>query len=258
MDLEVALVNEFYKDGFFGYGEFGDYKPFSMFHFLPIIIAVLIIVFIYFKRNKIRNSKHENTYRLILGLGCLFTEFGYFWRILYVGSGYSVLTNLLTKLPLQVCEWSCIFAVVMLLNKNEFFYQYCSYVCLSLGLIPLIITDVISNTGPSYFRYYQFWTEHLLPIIGVFYMSFVHGFRPKKYGLLFPVIFLSCLGIIAIQCNNHIPYASYFYLNSKYTNFSFLPKNKYALLAIMALIALFIIFPLIYKIFTKIKAGKES
>ena len=53
----------------------------------------------------------------------------------------------------------------------------------------------------SGYRYYQFWCEHLLGYITVFYMTFVHKMRPtiksafKAYG------FLAVLGGIAIFAN---------------------------------------------------------
>ena len=49
MSLEPASSVEFYKNGFFGYGEVGDFKTFSFWHFLPIIllIAAIILTYIY-------------------------------------------------------------------------------------------------------------------------------------------------------------------------------------------------------------------
>lgn len=251
--INVAVVNNFYKEGFFGYGEAGDYQPYSLAHFLPIIIAIIMILVIYKKRNDIKASKHENTIRLIIGMICLFAELGYFWRLLYTGSADQNNPDLLKHLPLQVCEWSCIFASIMLLNKNNHFYQYCVYICLTFGILPLIFSNVISTTGPSYFRYYQYWAEHLMPIVGVFYMTFVHGYRPEKKWVLFPIIFLFSLGLVAIKANLSIKGASYFYLNYMHTIVSFLPSNQYVLLIMFALIAAIVLFPLIYFIFSKIK-----
>lgn len=253
MKLEVAVVNNFFKEGFFGYGEIDDYKPFSLAHFLPIIIAILLIFIIYKKRNSIKTSKYENAIRLTIGMICLFAELGYFWRLLYTGSGDPRNPDLLRHLPLQICEWSCIFASIMLMNKNKYFYQYCVYVSLTLGIFPLIITNVISTTGPCYFRYYQYWTEHLMPIIGVFYMTFVHGFRPEMKGILFPIIFLVSMGLVAIQANLNIEYATYFYLNYAHYLIPFLPSNQYLMLLISILVEGFILFPLVYYIFNKIK-----
>ena len=40
----------FYSDGFFGYGEAGDFKYFSIAHFVPLIILAIAIVVTYLKR----------------------------------------------------------------------------------------------------------------------------------------------------------------------------------------------------------------
>lgn len=257
MKFNVAVVNNFYKEGFFGYGEAGNYQPCTSAHFLPIIIAVVMIIIIYKKRNSIKTSKYENTIRLILGMTCLFAELGYFWRLLYTGSANPDNPDLLKHLPLQICEWSCIFATVMLINKNKHFYQYCVYICLTLGIFPLILTSIISTTGPSYFRYYQYWTEHLMPIVGIFYMTFVHGYRPEKKGIIFPIVFLVSMGLLAIQANLNIEGAAYFYLNYVHVIVPFFSSNQYVVLFVGVLVESFIFFPLIYYIFGKIKPDNK-
>ena len=68
MFLDGTTSVEFYKTGFFGYGEKGDFKFYSFWHFLPIIILVLAIILTYIFREKIRNCKHESTIRFIIGV----------------------------------------------------------------------------------------------------------------------------------------------------------------------------------------------
>ena len=64
----------------------------------------------------------------------------------------------------------------MILSKNKTLFDISYFNVLVLGLVPLITPAVISDCGPSYFRYYQFWIAHFLPIIAVLYMIFVEGF----------------------------------------------------------------------------------
>ena len=58
--------SEFFCDGFFGYGEKGDFQYFSFWHFLPILILITGIILTYIFREKIANSKHEKAFRFIL------------------------------------------------------------------------------------------------------------------------------------------------------------------------------------------------
>ena len=69
---------EFYKDGFFGYGEKGDFKYFSFWHFLPIIILIAAIILTYIYRKKLASYKHEKHVRFILGCAILLFEAGYY------------------------------------------------------------------------------------------------------------------------------------------------------------------------------------
>jgi TRAP-type C4-dicarboxylate transport system permease small subunit len=49
-------------------------------------------------------------------------------------------------------------------------------------------------------------------MLGVFYMTFVHGFRPDFRKVYKPFAMLSVLACFAIYANLHIPDANYMYL----------------------------------------------
>ena len=141
-------------------------------------------------------------------------EMSYFWRLLYVGSSEpGRYIDLMDKLPLQVCEWTCIFASFMLMKKSHNLYQVCFFISMTLGIFPLLTPSVITTTGPTYYRYYQYWLEHCLPILAVYYMTFVHNARPKLKGVGFAAAFMSVLVTFALICNFNIPEANYLYLS---------------------------------------------
>lgn len=226
---------EFFSEGFFGYGEKGNFQYFSFWHFLPIIILIAGIILTYKFRDKIRESKHEKTFRLILGMVMMFTEMAYFWRLLYIGNSDLGEHTLLTRLPFQVCEWTCIFAVLMVLTENKHFFDIDVVVCLTLGISPLLLPAVIQRTGPAYFRYYQFWLEHILPIYAVFYMMFVKGFKYDVRKVYKPIIFLLVLAMFCMYFNYKIPEATYMYLQGDdlgETITNILPKNQFGRLAV--------------------------
>ena len=81
-----------------------------------------------------------------------------------------------------------------------------------MGVIPWFMPAVITNAGPAYARYYHFWLEHTIPVFGVFYMIFVHGFRPNYRKVWRPFVFLGVLATIAIVANYSIPDANFMYL----------------------------------------------
>ena len=212
--MQTGVWCEFYSAGFFGYGELGDFQYGSIWHLLPIALLIAGIFFTCRYRAQIKSWKHEETLRFVLAFVILMAEMSYFWRLLYVGSASPEKHNLMDKLPLQVCQWSAIFSVFMLMKKSRGLYDVCFYLCFTLGLVPMITPAVISTTGPRYYRYYQFWLEHTLPVYAVAYMTAVHGFVSERKKLYKPMLLLCALGVFAIPANFAYENANYLYLSA--------------------------------------------
>jgi len=217
----------YYSSGFFGFGEKGNFQQWSLAHILPILLLIAAIILIYKKRDAVRNWKHEESFRFIFAAVMLLCEMSYFWRLLYVGQADNTYRTMLTKLPLQVCQWSLILCCFMMMKKSQALFSMCFFLTLSFGLLPLAVPAVIERTGPGYYRYYQFWGEHLLPVFGVFYMMFVHGFRPKKRGMLLAYGMILVIFPFAIYFNSRVEGASYLYLTnlSDFSMLSFMPDS---------------------------------
>ena len=213
---------QFYSEGFFGYGDLGDFHPFGLWHILPILLLVAAAVLTRRKREAIRGWKYERRFRYILSFVMLMAEMSYFWRLLYVGDEYGDFT-LLVKLPIQVCQWGLICAVYMITSKSDFLFGINFFISLGCTTIALFVPQtVISQTGPGYFRYYQFWLEHLLPIYSTLYMMMVHGKRPKYRDLWTSMGFLVLLAIPSYMANVAIPEADYLYMRM---NIPFMPDS---------------------------------
>ena len=120
---------------------------------------------------------------------------------------------------------------------------------MSAGLLPLFFPAVISAMGPGYYRYYQFRGEHLLPVIGMYYMMFVHEYKPKAYGIPMTIGALFLLAIPCVYLNGKYDDAHYLYL--KHDNFAmldFLPDSIFltGLILTSAILVLLSIDRLIY------------
>ncbi len=255
------FVYEYHKEGFFGYSEETIFKYFSFAHLLPIILLGVCIFLVYRYRENFRNWKHEENFRTLMGILIILNECSYYWRLLYVGNSQDG-TQMLTFLPLQVCEWTAYIAGFMLLKKNRHAYDIVFYVTLTLGLIPLITPAVIMHVGFGHYRYYSFWFEHIMPIISVFYMTFVHGWRPDFRKVYKPLAMLSILACLAIVANFNIPGANFMYLSTTTQGDSLaniLPENIWARLAVALLIVL-ALFTLVSlpQIIKEIKAKRRS
>ena len=154
---------------------------------------------------------------------------------------------MLTYLPFQMCQWGLIICVFTIISKNKKLFSINYYITLFFATIALIYPLVITETGPRYYRYYQFWLEHILPIISVFYLMFVHDMKPEKKGILYAFFVILPLTIVSLIANSRIEGARYLYLT---LDIKILPKNMMLRVAILFVVVLSI-FHLMYLPFNK-------
>ena len=195
---------------FFGQGDAIEFENFTVAHFLPILIAADIILLIYRHRQAIKGLKYEEYFRYILAFMMIICEMSYFWRLVAVPS---LGANPVDHLPITVCGWSIIFGSYMLIGKAQSLFDICYFWTFSGTIFALITPTVISYAGPTRYRYYQFWGEHLLGYIAIFYMMFVHKMRPTWKSFLRAYILIGILAVIAFFANNLLgPGANYLFM----------------------------------------------
>ena len=196
---------------FFGAGEPGEYKDFTFAHIAPMLVAAGIIYLIYRYRNEIRKSKHDMTFRYIMAFTMIVSEMSYFWRLVGVES---LNANPVDHLPITVCGWSIVFCSYLVIGKSQTLFDI-AYFWLFAGTIFALITPgaVLATTGPTRYRYYQFWVEHTFGYITIFYMMFVHKMRPTVKSAVKSYCALAILAIIAYGANSILgPGANYLFM----------------------------------------------
>ena len=250
--METTTVG-FFKDGFFGYSESVNFYMGSKWHILPILFMIITIFLIYKFRNQIKNFKYESTIRYLLAFVMMIVEMSYFWRLLYVGS-QGTDTNMMGYLPLQMCQWGLILCIFTIISKNKKLFTINFFVTLLFASIALAYPIVIEHTGPRYYRYYQFWLEHILPIISVFYLMFVHKLKPSYMGVYYTFIAISPLVLASAIANHYIKGANYLYLRLKVP---ILPEGQIYRIPIL-IIVVCILFNIMYFIFHIIDNRKKT
>ena len=194
---------------FFGAGTQQEFSLFTFAHFAPIAVMLLMIFCIRWKKESIRNSKHEETLRYILAFALLMAEMSYYWRLIGCPE---LQPGPVENLPIGVCGWAAIFCAFMLVGKVQGFFDISYFWLLSGSLFALLTPTVLNFTGPTRFRYYQFWAAHTLTYVAVFYMIFVHGMRPTIRSAIRSYVALVVLAVIAYCVNSMIPGANYLYM----------------------------------------------
>ena len=228
-------MKEFIKY-FLGQGETEEFHNFTLAHFLPILVAAGVILAIWFFRERIKTCRFERTFRFVLAFLLIFSEMSYYWRLVAVPS---LGPNPVDHLPITVCGWVVVFSSYMLTGKSQKLFDICYFWLFCGSIFALITPTVITFTGPTRFRYYPFWMEHLLGYVAVFYMIFVHGMRPTVKSAVRAYLSLVVLAVIAYCANQLIgPGANYLFMAKPEDTPSILdilPPNFVLRLVIMAL-----------------------
>lgn len=229
-------MKEFFQY-FFGKGEEVEFVNFTMAHLLPILVMIGMICLIYRFRDRLHQSKWDKYLRYILAYALLISELSYYWRLVGIPS---LEPNPVDHLPITVCGWVAIFSCLMLVGKSQSLFDICYFWLFSGSIFALVTPTVISYTGPTRFRYYQFWAQHTLGYVAVFYMIFVHKLRPTIKSAVKAYIMLVIMAVIAYFANQIVgPGANYLYMarpEDTPSILDILPPNFALRVGIMALV----------------------
>lgn len=195
---------------FFGAGTEVEFENFTLAHLFPILVGTAVIFSIYYFREKLAAHKNEHRFRYAIAFVMIISEMSYYWRLVGVTD---LCPNPIDHLPIAVCGWAVIFGSYMMVGKNQYLFDICYFWAICGTVFALITPTVITYTGPTRFRYYQFWIEHLIGYVGVFYMIFVHKMRPTVRSIFRSYGWLWVLAIAAFAANRIIgPGANYLFM----------------------------------------------
>ncbi|MBE6537130.1 MAG: TIGR02206 family membrane protein [Ruminococcaceae bacterium] len=220
---------------FFGKGETEEFTNFTLAHLLPILLMIGIILLIYRYRDFLKTFKHEEKIRYALAFIMIISEMSYYWRLVGIPS---LGPTPIDHLPITVCGWGIVFGSYLVIGKSQTLYDICYFWLFAGTIFALLTPTVITYTGPTRFRYYQFWLEHTMGYIGVFYMTFVHKMRPTVKSAIKSYVALAVLAVIAYVANTVIgPGANYLFMakpESTPSILDILPPNFVLRIIIMA------------------------
>ena len=194
---------------FFSQGETQEFFLFSPAHFAPILLMLATILLTRKYAGKLRGWKHEECIRYVLAFALIISEMGYYWRLVGVPA---LGANPVDHLPIAVCGWAAIFCSYMVIGKTQLLFDISYFWLLSGSLFALLTPTPLTFTGPTRFRYYQFWAEHTLGYVAIFYMIFVHGMRPNFRSMGRSYLSLLVLTVFAYWVNQMLPGANYLYM----------------------------------------------
>jgi hypothetical integral membrane protein (TIGR02206 family) len=140
----------------------------------------------------------------------IISEMSYYWRLVGIPS---LDPNPVDHLPITVCGWAIVFGSYMVIGKTQSLFDIIYFWLFAGTVFALVTPTVITYTGPTRFRYYQFWVEHTMGYVAVFYMIFVHKMRPTVKSAIRSYASLVVLAIVAYSANSIIgPGANYLFM----------------------------------------------
>lgn len=194
---------------FFDKGTDQEFALFTPAHFIPILLLIGALFLLYRYRDSIRNFPYETNFRYMLGFMLIICDMSYYWRLAacpWLSGGPA------ENLPIGVCAWSVIFCSFMVIGKSQRLFDISYFWLLSGSLFALLTPTPLTFCGPTRFRYYQFWLEHTLGYVALFYMIFIHRMRPNRRSFFRSYFALLGLSAFAAWVNSMIPGANYLYM----------------------------------------------
>ncbi|MBE6955651.1 MAG: TIGR02206 family membrane protein [Ruminococcaceae bacterium] len=194
---------------FFGAGTEPEFALFTPAHFAPIVLLIGVLFLLYRYREALRESPHETKVRYVLAFILIICDMSYYWRLAaapWLSGGPA------ESLPIGVCGWSVVFCAFMMVGKSQRLFDIAYFWLLTGSLFALITPTPLTYCGPTRFRYYQFWLEHTMGYVAIFYMIFVHGLRPNRRSLVRSYCALLAMAVLAAWVNHMIPGANYLYM----------------------------------------------
>ena len=195
---------------FFGVGSEQEFYLFSFAHFAPILLLFAALFLLYRYRDVIKNSRYETNFRYTIAFILIICDMSYYWRFTALPQ---LSGGVVESLPIGVCAWSVIFCSFMIVGKSQRLFDVVYFWLLTGSLFALITPTPLTYCGPTRYRYYQFWCEHLFGYVAVFYMMFVHKMRPTWKSFLRAYVLIAVLAMIAFFTNMVLgPGANYLFM----------------------------------------------
>ncbi|MEH7125941.1 TIGR02206 family membrane protein [Bacillus sp. JJ1773] len=188
------------------------FEAFSFQHFMMIIILIGGTIFLYSKKNHLK--EHDKSVRILMFLSLFVLEAMY--HIWLIKDGY---WDISFTLPLQLCSLSLILCLILLTSKSNFIFQIVFFIGITGAAMAVITPELF--LGFPHFRYFQFFITHIFIIWTCFYFWIVHDYTPNGKGLIMSFLFLNGSACLAFAANK-VTGGNYMFLAYKPSNASLL------------------------------------
>ena len=185
----------------------GQFTPWSASHLWAMGISLLCIIFIPLLAKKHLNAQWQH--RLGAAIGFSIAGAWILWTILELCAGTF---DVRRHLPLQMCRFSNLAIVLVLVWKRQWWYEILYFWALA-GMLQATLTPDLQEEFP-HFMYFRYWIGHPGMILAIVYATVVYGMRPLPRHIMKAMLALNVLLLVAIVVNLSID-ANYLFICQK-------------------------------------------
>jgi len=110
--------------------------------------------------------------------------------------------NITHTLPLHLCSFSAIAIEIVMITKSQKIMDYIYYISIGGAFIAMVYPDL--RFSFTQFRYIEFFLFHIVIVVSIFYMVFVHQLLPSRVSLVKSFVVVHVLAVPIILFNSMV------------------------------------------------------
>lgn len=185
--------------------------PFSLFskaHLLTLGVILILCILVFVFRKTLEKRGRREFLCVLLALLLFITDA---WQQLWLV--HEKAWSLKTALPLQLSDLAVIVAILMLLFKSHWLFQFIYFAGLGSS-IQAILTPDLNRFSFPHFQYIEFFISHGGVILACLFMIVAFGHRPSVVSLWVTFLIVNVYGAAVFFLNKYLN-ANYLYIMKK-------------------------------------------
>lgn len=182
---------------FFQYGAERTFSTFDLVHIIVLVLAIVGMVVLFLKRDKIYNYSKAEKLGMILGGFLLFLDVSfYIWK-------WQAGVQTHFPIPMHLCSWATYIVVASMFFRKEWLWYFALFYGFIGGLLSLLVPE-FGGYSFDHMRFYQFFLLHFLILALPIYQYFIYRYNIKKKMMFVVLGFMYVQGIIAYLVNIYL------------------------------------------------------
>jgi hypothetical integral membrane protein (TIGR02206 family) len=183
-----------------------EFSMFSGSHIVILVIFLLISIFIFLNREKLKEEKWR---RVEIGTAIFLILLEVTYHLWMYSNG---LWKIGRSLPLELCNIGLILCVILLMTRYKWIFEILFFIAL-LGATQAILTPALTYDFP-HFRFFHFFYAHMMVVWVTLYFTWAKKYYPTICSVMKLIVFLNLLLPVILYVNKKAD-GNYWFLRHK-------------------------------------------